>query len=319
MSNTLDGKTCDLANNFLASSHPPITICNDKLSSGDITRLGFLAAIWGASFIFMRLAVPETGALFAATLRIVLASIFLFGFAKTQGISLNWQRNLKPYALAGLFGAALPFFLFSYAAHFLPAAISALFNATSPLFSAVFSIIWLAEQFTTRKLVGLLIGLTGVLLLVGTGSMLHCQPTLFALAACVAAPACFALSVIVIKHHTCATSAHHIEPLAMATGSMVMAAAMMLPTLPIALPTHVPSLFAIGLLTALAVLPSALAQIIFIPLVARIGATRAMSVSFLIPLFSLLWGFLFLQESIQLSNIAGGIAVLMATGLILKT
>jgi drug/metabolite transporter (DMT)-like permease len=107
--------------------------------------------------------------------------------------------------------------------------------------------------------------------------------------------------------------------MAMATGSMLAAAAMMLPAIPASLPTHMPSLLALSLVAALALIPSALAQILFIPLITKIGPTRAMSVSFLIPLFSMLWGFVFLGESIGLACVIGGLVVLAATGLILKT
>jgi drug/metabolite transporter (DMT)-like permease len=271
----------------------------------------------------MRLAVPETGAVLTASLRIIGAALALMLFVYLKRIPLHWQRNLKAYTLAGLFGAALPFALFSYAAQHLPAAISALFNATCPLFGALFSILWLSERLTLLKFIGLLLGLLGVILLVGAGALLENCSSLLAVAASLIAPACFAISAIVVKLHTCRQSrlqrADRIHPMAMATGSMLAAAAMMLPAIPASLPTHMPSLLALSLVAALALIPSALAQILFIPLITKIGPTRAMSVSFLIPLFSMLWGFVFLGESIGLACVIGGLVVLAATGLILKT
>jgi drug/metabolite transporter (DMT)-like permease len=244
-------------------------------------------------------------------------------FVHLKRIPLNWQRNLKAYLLAGLFGAALPFALFSYAAHHLPAAMSALFNATCPLFGALFSIIWLSERLTLFKFAGLLLGVLGVILLVGKGALFANCSSLLAVAASLIAPACFAISAIVVKLHTCRQSRlqrpDRIDPMAMATGSMLAAAAMMLPTIPTSLPAHMPSLLALSLVIALALIPSALAQIMFIPLITKIGPTRAMSVSFLIPLFSMLWGFVFLGEAIGLACVMGGLVVLTATGLILKT
>ncbi len=288
------------------------------LSSKDIALLGLLAAIWGASFIAMRVAVPELGSLLSTSLRIVLAAAALLLFARYHHIQLDWQRNAKAYALAGLFGAALPFALFSYAAHQLPAALSALVNATCPLFGALFSALWLAEPMTLRKFLGLLLGLGGVCLLVDADSLLRNPMSLSATVACLLAPACFAVSGVLIKHHTCINKAKHqrIEPLSMATGAMLAASAMLLPTLPFSLPPHMPSPFALGLVIALALFPSALAQIIFIPMVARIGPTRAMSVSFLIPLFSMLWGSLFLQEHLCFKCLLGGFVVLAATALV---
>jgi len=293
---------------------------DNALSRLDIIKLGLLAAIWGGSFIGMRIAVPEVGTILSATLRIALAAIALLLFTYLNQIPLQWQRNFKAYLTAGLFGAVLPFALFSYAALHLPAALSALFNATCPLFGALFSMMWLAERLSLRKCIGLLLGIGGVWLLVDAGSLLQTQPTLLSVIACLLSAACFAISGVIVKRHTCLqkVSTNRIEPLAMATGSMLAASFMLLPTVPFSLPTHIPSSTAITLVIALALFPSALAQIIFIPLVARIGPTRAMSVSFLIPLFSMLWGVLFLQESIGLSCLLGGLTVLAATGLVIK-
>jgi drug/metabolite transporter (DMT)-like permease len=153
---------------------------------------------------------------------------------------------------------------------------------------------------------------------VDAGALLRNPVSMPATIACLLAPACFAISGVIVKHYTCVHKPAHkrIEPMAMATGAMLAASFLMLPSIPFSLPPQTPSPLAIGLVVALALFPSALAQIIFIPLVSRIGPTRAMSVSFLIPLFSMLWGFLFLQEDIGLQCVTGGLAVLVATGLV---
>lgn len=292
---------------------------HNKLSAADMAKLGLLAAIWGASFMLMRLAVPETGPLLTALLRIMLAAVALYILVQIKQIPMHWQRSLKVYTLAGLFGAALPFTLLCYAALYLPVALSALLNATCPLFGALFSMLWLKERLTQGKALGLILGVCGVWLMVGPGSLAREKFTWLALAACMAAPACFAISAIMIKLNTCPGKPDRISPLAMAAGSMIMAGAIMLPLLPLAWPAHMPSAQAIGWIAALALLPSALAQIIFIPLVANIGPTRAMSVAFLIPLFSLLWGLIFLQETIAITSLLGGCTVIAATALMLRT
>ncbi|HWV14639.1 MAG TPA: DMT family transporter [Cellvibrio sp.] len=295
---------------------------SNPLSALDLAKLLLLAAIWGGAFILMRLVVPELGALLTASLRIIVAGLALLLFAYLRQIPLQWRANIKVYALSGLLGALLPFALFCYASSYLPAAFSALFNAACPLFVALFSLLWLNESLNLRTLAGLLLGAFGVLVLVGSCVLLHSRLTLLAALACIAAPACFALSGIIIKRYSCANNlqrAHKIiEPLPLAVGSMVAAALMCLPILPFLLPAQLPSPLSILLLLTLALLPSALAQIIFIPLLAKIGPTRAMSVSFLIPLFSLVGGVLFLQESLPLSSLGGGLMVLTATALILK-
>jgi len=292
-----------------------------ELSLPDLVKLGFLAAIWGASFIAMRIAVPELGALLSADLRILIAAAMLFLFVQLKKIPLNWQRNFKAYFLSGLFGALLPFSLLSYAAHLLPASLSALLNATCPLFGAMFSGVWLGEKFNPRKLTGLLLGISGVWILVGGSAVFDCSPTLLSVIAALLGPACFALSGVIVKHHTCVNrqACERIEPLVMAAGAMLAASLLILPTLPfLTLPYVIPSINAISAIVALAIFPSALAQLLFIPLIARIGPTRAMSVSFLIPLFSILWGVVFLRESIEPSSILGGLTVLSAIALVIK-
>jgi drug/metabolite transporter (DMT)-like permease len=288
------------------------------LSLADLAKLGLLAAIWGGSFIAMRIAVPELGTLMSANLRILLAAPVLLLFASICRIELNWKHNYKAYFLSGLFGAALPFALLSYAANILPAALLALLNATCPLFGAIFSAMWLAEPINLRKLIGLVLGIVGVWLLAGSGAILKCSPTTLAISACLLSPACFALSGVIIKHHTCIyRTKKPLEPLAMATGAMSAACLILLPSLPFSIPTHLPSVNAVTAIIALALFPSAFAQLLFIPLIARIGPTRAMSVSFLIPLFSMLWGVIFLHETVGFSYILGGLVVLLATTLVI--
>jgi threonine/homoserine efflux transporter RhtA len=132
------------------------------MSPTDSIKLVFLAAIWGGSFIFLRVAVPEVGPLLTALLRVSLAGVALLGFATMTDVQMNWRHNAKSYALVGLFATSLPFSCFSFASLYLPAAYSALLNSTAPLFGALFSVLWLAERMTPRKLSGLALGVTGV-------------------------------------------------------------------------------------------------------------------------------------------------------------
>lgn len=285
----------------------------------DLAKLIFLAAIWGGSFIFMRVAVPEIGAVLTATLRVGLASVALVGFAALTGVRMDWRRNLKPYALVGLTAAALPFSCFTFAALHLPAAYSAVLNTTAPLFGALFAMFWLAERLTLRKLGGLALGIVGVAILVGAGALALNAHTLLAAAACLTAAASYAVSSIVVKRLGEERRRPPIQPLALATGSLAWGTLIMLPTTPFSLAAGLPlpSAPAWYCVLALALLSSALAQAIFIPLIVRIGPTRAMSVTFLIPLFSMLWGLLFLGEAVQLSTLIGAAVVLLAMALVL--
>lgn len=292
-------------------------ICNfypSFMSLADLAKLVFLSAIWGGSFIFLRVAVPETGPLLTATLRTTLAGVALMAYASATGVQMHWRANLKPYVVVGLSAAAIPFTCFSFAALYLPAAHSAVLNSTAPLFGAVFSILWLAERLTLSRLAGLVLGILGVAILVGAGTVELNPSTLVAVAACLTAAACYALSSIIVKK---TGKPGGIHPIAMATGSLVLGGLMMLPTIPFSLPPAMPSTLALICVGAMSLLSSGLAQALFIPLIVKVGPTRAMSVSFLIPLFSMLWGVIFLDEAIGMATLVGGIVVLTAMGLVL--
>lgn len=284
------------------------------MSAADLVKLVFLSAIWGGSFIFLRVAVPEFGPLLTAALRVVLAGVALMTFAVLTKVRMDWRANLQPFAVVGLFACVIPFSCFSFAALHLPAAHSAVLNATAPLFGAVFSMLWLAERLTMIRLGGLLLGVLGVGILVGAGTVPLNTSTLLAVAACLVAAACYAISSIIVKKTGRPGGIH---PIAMASGSLVAGGLMMMPIVPFSLPPVMPSLLALACVLAMALLSSGLAQALFIPLIIKIGPTRAMCVSFLIPLFSMLWAFIFLHESVGLSTLAGGIVVLVAMGLVL--
>lgn len=284
------------------------------MSFADLVKLVFLSAIWGGSFIFLRISVPEFGPLLTAFLRTVLAAAVLYAYAHATGVAMNWRANLKPYALVGLCAVVIPFSGFSFAALYLPAAHMAVLNSTAPIFGAVLSIALLGERLTLSKLAGLLLGVAGVAILVGAGSVELNTSTLLASAACLAAACAYALASIVVKKTGRPGGVH---PIGMATASLVCGGALLLPTLPFSLPEAMPSLLAILSVSALSLLSSGLAQALFIPLIVKVGPTRAMSVSFLIPLFSMLWGVLFLGEAVGVSTLVGAAVVLLAMALVL--
>lgn len=290
------------------------------MSPIDLAKLTFLAAIWGGSFIFLRVAVPEFGPLLTALLRITLAGAVLVAFAGVTRVTIHWRRDLKSFALVGFFAAVLPFSCFSFAAQYLPAAYSALLNSTAPLFGALFSVFYLAERLTARKLAGLAMGVAGVGVLVGAGALVLDAKTLLAAAACLLAAAGYAISSIIVKKTGRPKNgiSGGIHPIAMAAGSMVLGGVILAPSLPFSLPAAMPSVLALWCVAGLSVLSSGVAQALFIPLIVKIGPTRAMSVSFLIPLFSMLWGFIFLQEAVRLSTVLGGVIVLLAMALVLS-
>ncbi len=281
------------------------------MRSADLFRLILLAAIWGASFLFMRMVAPALGPLWTAEVRVAVAGAAMLLFILASRKSMHFGTSWRQYLILGTLNSALPFALFSYAALTLPAGYSAILNATSPLWGALVGAAVLGETLTARKIAGLLIGITGVAFLVRLGPAQFSPQVLIAAIACVAAALCYGIAGAYSKK---ASSA--IAPPQMATGSQLGAALVLLPFLPLS-PVRgdvTPLVIVIALLLAL--LCSAVAYFIYFRLIADLGPTKALTVTFLIPLFALIWGAVFLGEAVNLNTLIGCALVVLATWLV---
>lgn len=281
------------------------------MQHADIVRLLSLAAIWGASFLFMRIAAPVLGALWTAELRVAVAGIAMLAFMTLTGRAMRFREHWRHYLAMGTLNSAVPFALFSYAALTLPAGYSAILNATSPIWGALVGAAVLGERLTARKLAGMAIGIAGVAFLVRLGPAQFSPQVLLAALACVAAALCYGIAGAYSKKVSTG-----IAPPLMATGSQLGAALVLLPFLPLApVRGEVTPLVAIIVLL-LALLCSAVAYFLYFRLIAEVGPTKALTVTFLIPLFAMVWGALFLGETISLNTLAGCALVVLATWLV---
>ncbi|MDE2427773.1 MAG: EamA family transporter [Burkholderiales bacterium] len=281
------------------------------MRSSDLVRLFSLAAIWGASFLFMRVIAPVLGPLWTAEIRVTLAGVALLILMLVTQRSMQVRTQWRAYLILGAVNSALPFALYSYAALSLPAGYSAIVNATSPLWGALMGAFFLGEQLTARKMLGMAIGVIGVAFLVRLGPVQFSTQILLAVLACVGATICYAIAGIYSKKKSTG-----IAPMQMATGSQCGAAIVLLPFLPLAPVQGEVTMTIAVTAAALALLCSAVAYIIYFRLMSDLGPTKALTVTFLIPLFALLWGFLFLHETITLSTLIGCAGVVMATWLV---
>ncbi len=281
------------------------------MRSSDLFRLIALAAIWGASFLFMRILAPVLGALWTAEVRVGIAGAVMLGLMWLTKRTMNIGSNWKQYLILGSINSALPFALYSYAALTLPAGYSAIVNATSPLWGALMGALFLGEQLTARKMLGMLIGVIGVSFLVRLGPVQFSSTLLLAVLACVGATVCYAIAGIYSKKQST-----NMAPLQMATGSQCGAALVLLPFLPLAPIRGEITLTIMLVAAALALLCSAVAYVIYFRLIKDLGPTKALTVTFLIPLFALLWGYIFLQEVITASTVIGCAGVVIATWLV---
>lgn len=275
--------------------------------------LGALAALWGGSFVFMRYAVPAMGPVPLTFARVTIAALALLGFAVAQRGVPNLRTRWRGLAVVGLVNSAVPFVLFCFAEQYIAASTAAILNATSPFFAAIAAAIWLGEPLTARKIGGMMLGLAGVALLVGLQPEPLTGTTALAIAACLAAALCYALAGVYTKRRM-----QGISSFALASGSQLAAAIMLAPVLPF---TSVPgpvTAWVIANVVALAVASTAVAYLIYFRLIADLGPSRALTVTFLIPLFGVLWGFLFLGEAITANMLAGGVLIVAGTALALK-
>ncbi|MFZ6777177.1 DMT family transporter [Undibacterium sp. Ji83W] len=281
------------------------------MRSADLLRLISLAAIWGASFLFMRVLAPVVGVLWSAEVRVGLAGAALLAMMLVTGRAMNFRENWKSFLILGTINSALPFALYSYAALSIPAGYSAIVNATSPLWGAVMGAAFLGERLTLRKMAGMAIGVLGVAFLVRLGPVEFNSKLVLAVLACVGATLCYAVVGIYTKKKLTGLTS-----MQMATGSQVGAAFVLLPFLPLA-PVQGEITATIAMVgVALALLCSAVAYLIYFRLMADLGPTKALTVTFLIPLFALLWGYLFLNEHITMNTVIGCAGVVIATWLV---
>ncbi|HEX2011877.1 MAG TPA: DMT family transporter, partial [Roseateles sp.] len=265
---------------------------------------------WGASFLFMRLGAYEFGPIAMAALRVGLASLVLLPLlAARQGLA-ELGREWKPLLMVGLLNSALPFALFSYAALSITAGLSSILNATTPLWGAIVAWVWLAQRLSPARSAGLVLGFAGVLFLAWDKASFKPGGSGWAILACLAAALSYGIAASYTKRFVA-----HVAPLTVATGSQIAAALMLAPPAALLWPAETPSLRAWVGVVLLAVLCSALAYILFFRLMRRIGPSNTIAVTFLIPVFAVLWGWLFLAEDFTLHMALGCAVVLLGTAL----
>jgi drug/metabolite transporter (DMT)-like permease len=280
------------------------------MTTANLLRLILLAAIWGGSFLFMRISAPVLGPAVLIELRVLFAALFLavVGFALKKRLQL--RAHWKHYFILGFFNSAFPFLLFAFAARTLSASVLSVLNATAPMWGALLGALWSRQPVGAKSGIGLMLGTLGVALLVGFDHVSSRPGAGIAVAAALLA----ALSYSVASLY--ARSAKSVEPFANAHGTMWTSALMVLPVLPLFPPAAAPTAGILGAVLALGVLCSGIAYILYFRLIEEVGTTSALTVTFLNPLFGILWGALFLGEVIGWYTIVGSAIVLVGTALV---
>jgi len=285
-----------------------------SVSLAHLTDLVLLAALWGASFLFMRVAVPEFGPVPLVAVRVAIAAALLLAL-------LAWRRQLgqlrapaAPLLLLGALNTALPFVLLAYATLTVTAGFAAILGATAPLWTALIGAVVLGQHVSRGAAVGLALGLLGVVVLVwGKTGLAPGGPQwamTLAVAAALLATACYGTAA-----HYSRRLGEDLAPLPMAAGSQVAATLVLAPLAWLSWPAVLPGGLAWGSALMLGIGCTALAYLLYFRLIARVGAVRASSVAFLIPAFATLWGWALLHEPVTLQMLAGAAVILLGTAL----
>ena len=280
------------------------------MSTANLIRLLVLAAIWGSSFLFMRIAVPALGPAVLIEYRVGFAALFLLVVGFVLHKKLDLRANWRHYLVLGFFNSALPFFLFAFAARTLSASVLTVLNATAPMWGALLGAIWTRTGVKPSTAAGLALGTLGVALLVGFDHVSARPGAGIAIVAGLVAAVCYGIASLYAK------TAKKVDAYANAHGSMWAAALLALPLLPFFPSPGVPTAGIMGATLALGIVCSGIAYIIYFKLIEDIGTTSALTVTFLTPAFGILWGALFLGEVVGWYTIAGSGIVLLGTALV---
>jgi len=278
----------------------------------DLLDLLLLAAVWGGSFLFMRIAVPEFGPGPLMELRVGLAALTLLPLAMMRGRLPLIARHWKAILVVGALNSAIPFLLYAYAAQSLGAGFMSVANAVTPVWGAVIGWLWLKDRLPWTRALGLAVAMSGIVVLVwdkldfGAGG--HGPAVL----AAVSAPLFYGIAANWAKRFL-----GGVDALSNATGSMMAASLVLAPLAIGTWPAEPVSWQAWGATIALALVCTGTAYIMFFRLIASVGPTGAVSVTFLVPVFGVLWGVWFLDEVLTPQILAGAAVILVGTALAL--
>lgn len=274
-------------------------------------QLVALSALWGGSFPLIRVAVPSLTPLGLAGLRCLLAAIVLTLLMRV--LRHTWPPRADWPALAGisLLTVVPPFVLFSYATLTLPAGYAAVLNSTSPLFGVLMAAALREERLTLVKLAGCALGFIGVALLVQLGPVQVTLPVVLAALACMVASAAYGVGAIFMKR---ATLRH--QPLPASATIHVAASAMLAVPLAGSVPAMQPTWGAIAAVLVLGCITSGLMYWVSMRLMREISATASTSAAFMIPLFGVTWGAIFLGEPVTSGMLGGCVLILTASAMI---
>jgi drug/metabolite transporter (DMT)-like permease len=277
------------------------------------SMLIFLAAIWGGSFLFIRIAAPSLGSIFLMAVRVALAAAGLLIYALAISSLPDFRKGWKQYLVIGALNNAIPFVLIANAVIDLNASLSAILNATTPMFTALVAVVWIGEPFGWRRGLGVVMGILGVVVLVGFSPIPFSTKVLLAVMQSLLAALSYGLGAVYSR-----TRFQGANPVHTALGQLIGSTILLTPLATFSVPRSTPTLAVILATLTLALLCTSFAYLIYFRLITAAGPTTAASVTFLVPFFSILWGVIFLQEPLSAGMFLGLGVILGSVGLVIS-
>ena len=276
----------------------------------DYIELLILSAIWGSSKLFLRIATPEFGPILLIEMRVASGLIVLLPICLLLGKIQELKENWKMIFILSLSNMTIPFCLFAYSALNMGAGVLSIINATVPFFTAIIAFLVYQQRMTRYGLIGLMVGFMGVAVLVFDPSESSGVTNDLAIPSALFACVLYGVALNIVSHKL-----QGVSGISITTGALFFSTIVLIPFAVIERPEVMPQGSVWFSVLALGVVCTGFGYILFYRLIARIGSQQAIMTTYLIPIFSILWGNLFLAESITLFMIFGGMLVLMGVGM----
>jgi drug/metabolite transporter (DMT)-like permease len=271
--------------------------------------LTVLSLLWGASYLFIKVAGREIQPAPMMLARIVIAALALLGFLAWRGELSSLRAPFGAYAL-GLFNSAIPFTLIAWGERHIDSGLAAVANASVPIFAGLLAVKWRpSERPRGIRAVGVGLGLVGVFVLTGAAPGGGWQGIAGVLAVTLASLS-YGVSALYGQHLVA-----HVRGPVLSTTALIGALIVLVPFGIAQAPTHAPSWKAVGSVLALAVLGTAVAQLLWFRALRSFGSARTTLVSYLIPATALVYGVVFLSESVSALELAGFVLILAGVAL----
>ncbi|KAB2330777.1 EamA family transporter [Cytobacillus depressus] len=283
------------------------------MKAKDTAALFGLAALWGASFLFIRIASPAIGPFLTVQGRVTIAAVALLIYIFVIRQSTGWWQLWKQYLIIGALNAALPFTLIAIASLYLNASMLAIINSLTPLFTALVVWGWMKEKLSTQKWVGIFVGIIGVSILVGWSPIPFTSEVIIAIVLSIFSTVSYGFAGVYAKK-----AFDGAPPLSVAFGQQMGATLLLIPFTLFNLPKSTSVITPIVALSVMgvALLCTAVGYLLYFYLITSVGPTKTLSVTFMIPLFGMIWGVVFLNEQITIGMVAGLFVILSSIFLI---